>query len=743
MADSPVILAYSDRDSVRPGERVNFQVSAEGTDDFNVTFVRLRCPESGQPFPPYVEEPVAVEASGQYPARVQPISAGSSVVVVDPNTVTAVDAPSMSVFVWPTRLGVGRQALLGNWDEPHHRGYGLEIDAQGRLSFCVGDGDEIQTVQLSQPLVERRWQWVGVAVDASTRTATLFSNPVRDKQFPILEAQTAELMLTILPNATSGEFRMAAWRSEQLEQRALTCCNYDGKLDRPRFGAGLEPDGLRAASESSGTAMLGSTLIAAWDFSLDISSDVVSDIGPHGLHGRTVNLPMRAATGANWTGREYDWRHAPEQYGAIHFHSDDLYSAEWDCDFTMVVPNGLRSGVYAARLNAGDAEYYVPFYVRPPRAAPKAKLLFLVPTATYLAYANNKVRIVSAHSDALTGRATLVDPLDLTMLERPELGLSTYDSHADGSAVHYSSRLRPVVNCRPKEADLTMAYNNLACDLLLLDWLEHSGVPYDVMTDEDLHHEGVAALKGYRTVMTGAHPEYYSLAMLDALDEFVREGGRLMYMGGNGFYWRVAFHPEFPGVLEHRRAQQNISRWNPGVGQYFHSFTGEHGGLWWDVGRPPQLLTGVGFIAQGFDEGAPYRIKPAASDPRVAFMFDGVDGDLVGDGGLMPGGNAGIEVDRLAPRRGSPTHALVVASSSGHTRLYETLDETSPDGIDAETGDEAVRADMVYFECGNGGAVFSVGSIGFAFGLCANCYDNNAAKLAGNVLERFLSECED
>ena len=32
--------------------------------------------------------------------------------------------------------------------------------------------------------------------------------------------------------------------------------------------------------------------------------------------------------------------------------------------------------------------------------------------------------------------------------------------------------------------------------------------------------------------------------MLDALQAYLDRGGRLMYLGGNGFYWRIAFHPE-------------------------------------------------------------------------------------------------------------------------------------------------------------------------------------------------------
>ena len=36
--------------------------------------------------------------------------------------------------------------------------------------------------------------------------------------------------------------------------------------------------------------------------------------------------------------------------------------------------------------------------------------------------------------------------------------------------------------------------------------------------------------------------------MLDALEEWQRNGGRLMYLGGNGFYWRVAFSDAWPGA---------------------------------------------------------------------------------------------------------------------------------------------------------------------------------------------------
>ena len=44
---------------------------------------------------------------------------------------------------------------------------------------------------------------------------------------------------------------------------------------------------------------------------------------------------------------------------------------------------------------------------------------------------------------------------------------------------------------------------------------------------------------------------------------------------------------------------------------------------------------------------------------------------------------------------------------------------------------------MVFFECPNGGAVFSTGSIAYAGSLPTKGYDNNVARLTTNVLRRF------
>ena len=55
------------------------------------------------------------------------------------------------------------------------------------------------------------------------------------------------------------------------------------------------------------------------------------------------------------------------------------------------------------------------------------------------------------------------------------------------------------------------------------------------------------------------------------------------------------------------------------------------------------------------------------------------------------------------------------------------------------TLEERVKADMVFYETPNGGAMFSVGSIAYCGSLSAGAYAGNVSRLTANVLRRFLS----
>jgi N,N-dimethylformamidase len=214
-----------------------------------------------------------------------------------------------------------------------------------------------------------------------------------------------------------------------------------------------------------------------------------------------------------------------------------------------------------------------------------------------------------------------------------------------------------------------------------------------------------------------------------------------MYLGGDGFYWRIAYHRHLPGIIELRRAESGIRAWPAAPGEYYQSFDGRFGGLWTRQGQSPQSLVGVGFAAQGFDLSSYYLRLPDSLKPEVSFVFEGVDAkERIGDFGLIAGGAAGLEVDRAAPELGTPPNAFILARSEGHTNAYYLVPEEFLETGPALGGGENphVRADIVFFETPNNGAVFTVGSIAWAGSLFHNSYDNNVSRITGNVLRRFL-----
>ena len=322
--------------------------------------------------------------------------------------------------------------------------------------------------------------------------------------------------------------------------------------------------------------------------------------------------------------------------------------------------------------------------------------------------------------------------------------MALYDHHSDGSGVCYSSRLRPILNMRPKYNMQGLALGEGAphqfnADLHLVDWLEAKGYQFDVATDEDLNFEGEELLAPYRVILTGSHPEYSSAQMLSALDGYMSRGGRLMYLGGNGFYWVTSFDHHRPHVIEVRR-WHGTEAWEAGPGEYYHSTSGELGGLWRFRGRTPQELTGVGFTAQGTDKSLPFHRLPDSFDPRAAFIFEGLaEDEVIGDFGLVMGGAGGFELDRADQALGTPPHALVLARTTGFSDVYQAVSEEIliSDSQQGGTVSPLVKGDMVYFETPGDGAVFSVGSIAWCGSLSQANYDNDVSRITENVLNRF------
>jgi len=152
------------------------------------------------------------------------------------------------------------------------------------------------------------------------------------------------------------------------------------------------------------------------------------------------------------------------------------------------------------------------------------------------------------------------------------------------------------------------------------------------------------------------------------------------------------------------------------------------------------MLVGVGFTCQGAFEGTHYRRLPASYESRFAWMFDGIEEDVLGDYGLSGGGAAGFELDRSDPMLGTPDGTVILARSENRLPSFFTvLEERLSDllTINGEPIADLSRAEIVYFDTPSGGAVFSVGSITFCGSLWRNGFEGLISRLLENVVRRF------
>ena len=636
------------------------------------------------------------------------------------------------------------QGILTKWSERQQRGYGLFIDEQGSLALRLGAEDGVETVSTGVKLKpwapaqggqemystrnprpnmanESGWYFVAATYDAGTKQVTVRQQPVT--RFPDDSAATVtkEVGAGQVRNARVPLLMAAYW---DRPRDAHPTGFYNGKIESPKtYDRALTASEIDAISR--GEAVAGAT--ASWDFSREVSTADVIDTAANELNGQAVNLPVRALTSHNWDEKTMAYHEAPEQWSAMYFHQDDLGDAKWRSSFTFRVPSDARSGAYAARLEAGDKVYHATFIVRPKE--PDSKIAMLVPTFSYLAYAT-------------TGNLPAHGRL-----------MSQYSDHADGSGYVYSSAQRPLTDVRPLATGPKGEGRpwQFEADTHIFDWLETRGYEVDYVTDHDLHREGRALLDRYQTVITGSHPEYISEAEMDAFRGWLNDGGRLMYLGGNGFYWVTSL--DETGTYTELRRHDGTEAWQAAPGEFHHSTTGEYGGLWRQRGRPPQELVGVGFTAQGFGHptgtaqyNRPFDRSQSSHGPAGAWVFEGVSKET-GIGGDMPtlqspGGPMGEEVDRVDYVLGTPANALVLGTSQrfGDEYIFVPEEDNTTSLGEGGADNPLVRGDVTLVSYPNGGAVFSAASMVWSGGFFHNNYSNDMTRITENVLDAFASE---
>ncbi|TDJ66639.1 MAG: LamG domain-containing protein, partial [Proteobacteria bacterium] len=649
----PFLTGYCDRLSVKPGDDIRFMISGDGADTAEVQIVRLIHGDENPEGPGFIEVEIDATCNGSVAITEQYTQTGSYMEIDGDGARFDVGGSfTLHAFVWSTTPTKGRQGILTRWSAPSARGVALGINDQGRLAVWIGDGGAIEEIASSEPLEARIWTFVAASYDAQSGTLALRTEPVINAYnshlspvVPRSKQSEASKATTIKPVAPAVGLLLAGFYGDDRGRGASIDGLYNGKIDRSGIHTRvLSPTELAAIREGEMPPPDG--LLTYWDTTVGYTAqgigDTLVDRGPHAMHGHGRNRPIRAMTGYNWSGRDDCFRLAPEQFGGIQYNDDAIIDCRWTPSFSWTVADDIKSGVYAARLRTGALEDHLVFFVRP--IAPTAKIAMLMPTASYLAYANE--RFVLQHApgiEAVTAHTLILHDVDYLLGQHAEWGRSSYDHHNDGTGVCHCSYRRPIMGLRPKHRMASTGIPwQFPADMSIIYWLEQCGYEYDVITDEDLDREGVDCLRPYRVVLNGTHSEYYSERMLDASEEYLAAGGRIMYLGANGYYWVVAFREDEPWCMEIRKLDSGSRAWQAAPGEHYMATNGDKGGIWRNRGRPPQKLTGVGFTSEGMDESQPYRRMPDSYDRAVSWVFDGVDNDVFGDYGLAQGGAAGI-----------------------------------------------------------------------------------------------------
>ncbi|RDH81859.1 MAG: hypothetical protein DIZ78_15515 [endosymbiont of Escarpia spicata] len=754
------IIGYAAPLSVRPGDKVDFMANVIGGGTYKADLVRVVNGDSLSRYKEHFKvDPVKAPFTGSYEGKEQPLNLGSYIQVEASKTLDKLESFTASAWIFPTFTPseyvapdfdnpdpfhpptlstaewVKDQTIVSRFDKVSGTGWALQFDEKLRLQFIAGSGDgKLETVKLTEFARDWDWAYVAVSYDAESREVTVYLHEDPSSPGDKFTARTLHATGTLnRPIVQAGPLRIAAVRARKgaaanarFEKPADV---FNGRIQDVRLANRVlsvsEVDQLSAEKTPD---KLRSSLVSDWDFAKGIGNAMVQDVSGKGHNGSVVNLPERAIRGVFWNGDTIKWTDNPDQYDAMIFHSDDIYDAEWQVDFTYTIPMDLDSGIYAARLKQGDFVEYIPFFVAAPVGKPQAKLAVWLSDYNYLAYSN--VSYIATVPQNYSGVSSNDADTEFLKAHLEYATTGVYTLHLDGTFFVYGTRLRPDIHMKPGG----LMYN-FPLDTHLTSFLEHKGIDYDIITEEQVDAEGLELLKQYQVVVNSSHPEYVTPGMFDNVADYTEQGGRFMYMGANGYFWSVDGHPTLPGVMESRN-------FNAIPDRYLTS--GLRGGLMVEAGRPSGPVFGVEMSGENFHGSSAYRKLDDASNPRAAWIFSGTnEGDVFGDYGIdkVHGGAAGFEVDRYKPENGVPRHALHLAKSEPlRLSVTNTTLGILPVSVKYTPSKDEItaQADLMFFETANGGAMFSTGSITWLGSLLENNTDNDVARITGNVIQRFL-----
>jgi hypothetical protein len=360
---------------------------------------------------------------------------------------------------------------------------------------------------------------------------------------------------------------------------------------------------------------------------------------------------------------------------------------KWKPSCRIRLDGRFSAGVYAAEVTTDgtDQVFVAPFVVRGHRQS----LALLAGTNTWQAYNN------WGGGSFYYNSVNIPEPLA-----------------SDTPHVAKVSLLRP--NLATNQPDSPRYCHSAGADALIAAWLGDRGYTFSMLTDSDLESDE-HALDSVKTLILGAHPEYWSNFMYDQLEAFMDRGGNVVYLGADGLHRQVSID----GTTMVAKGDRRV-----------------------DPSHCPARLLGIQYDQNPANSGflkearcLPYRRRPIAGNfhwvfdtpyPTTANVMGSYNehGHCTNPAG--PTGASGHEIDRTTNAcrqkyadRTEGAYAVVASADSGDVYLSEMF---------------IIQRD-VNDPCSPG--VFSVGSLVFAGSLIDYEKEPELGKVVMNVLHRF------
>jgi putative membrane-bound dehydrogenase-like protein len=721
----PGLHAYAQK-SIAAGEEIEFRVSSAVPYDLSV--VRLGAdPENRD------KDSVLQSFQTEQP-QAQPIHPGSYLHVAKAlPAARSLSELTLECWIRPFQLS-GWQGLVTQHDYPERCGIGLFL-SEGKIIFGTGSGGSYDATAFQQTkpgLVKaHRWHHLIGSWDGKKKRIYLDGKLVAEAAFAgrVLPGKTA---LRI------GSYGQEGKAVNFYNGDVAMCAIYDRALNDDQVKKRFADRGLSVPKNDR--------LLACWPFTEEKGKQV-ADASDFGRDGRIINRgtwmiggPSFNASAINRHDSQYDPTKDEKRGHGLRLASDEIYNARWKVNHRFRLPPDAKSGVYAGRfdfkLKGKPMRYHTSFIVRRPESKPKAPLLVLVSSNTWLAY--NSVPFPVNHGMGLINMGT--GGLGNSHPGAPKY--SFYSDHRNGQPTYKVGLKVPWPAGGPNKTYIGGGYSHLLRGERFLHlWLDKHGYEYDVITDRDLDRNP-EILKGYKAVLVNGHSEYWSAPAYDGMDDYLQAGGAAVVMSGNTMFWRVSFD-ETGEVMECRKFGGGIGgRKLAKVGELYHSHDFKRGSLMRFCGYPAWKLVGLECIGWGGGNFANYQV-----DLPDHFLFgqphqiDLKKGDPFGFTNTKKGA-VGHEYDvRLSTLLRAtknpalkglvePEGIVTIASSQSNRNVLDF----NAEGHRKRVGGEKTIAEIIYWERPEGGRVFHTGSIATAW---AMYYDEPLSNLVRNVLHHF------